>query len=344
MSRTKKGGVARRSFLKGSAATTAAFAFAPFVRRADAAHHKLTMGTNWKAQAEHGGYYQAVAAGIYKDYGLDVEIRPGGPQVNHSQLLAAGKIDFNMGSSCFTAFNFVMNNIPMVCVGSIFQKDPQILMAHPGQGIDSLGDMRGHKVLISKSARVQYWLWLKQAYGFTDEMIEPYTYNPGPFLADKSKIQQGYLTSEPFAIEREGGFEPIVFLLADHGYKTYSTTIETSSKLVAEDPDKVQRFVDATVIGWRDYLHGNNTAANDLIKQDNPDMADEQLEYSLSKMKEYGIVESGDALSLGIGAMSHERWKTFFDFAVKAGIYDAGLDYRKAYTLDFVNKGVGLKG
>jgi len=342
MSGTEKGKVGRRAFMAGAAATGAVFSFAPYVKRAVGQDKTYIMGTNWKAQAEHGGYYQAVAAGIYKDHGLDVEIRPGGPQVNHPQLLAAGKIDFNMGSSCFTALNFVMIDIPMLCVASVFQKDPQILMAHPGQGIETLDDVKGHKVLISKGARTQYWLWLKQAYGFTDDMIEPYTFNPGPFLADKSKVQQGYLTSEPFAIEREGGFVPKVFLLADAGYETYSTTIETSKKLVAENPDVVQRFVDATILGWVEYLHGDNFAANELIKKDNPDMGEEQIAFSIEKLKEYGIVESGDALKLGIGAMTDERWKSFFDFAVKAEVYPADMAYQNAYSLEFINKGVGL--
>jgi len=341
MSGSERRKVGRRAFMAGAAATGAAFSFAPFVKRAVGQNKTFIMGTNWKAQAEHGGYYQAVAAGIYKEYELDVEVRSGGPQVNHAQLLLAGKIDFNMGSNT-SALNFVANDIPYICIASIFQKDPQILMAHPGQGVDSLADMKGRKVLISNDARTGYWLWLKQAYGFTDDMIEPYTFNPAPFIADKTKVQQGYLTSEPLAIEREGGFVPRVFLLADNGYNAYSTTIECSKKLVTEDADVVQRFVDATIIGWVQYLHGDNHAANELIKKDNPDMTDEQLAYSTDKLKEFGIVESGDAQKLGVGAMTDERWKSFFDFTVKAGIHKPDLDYKQAYTLDFVNKGVGL--
>src|SRR5918994_243564 len=252
---------------------------------------EVTFGTNWKAQAEHGGFYQAVAGGIYEKYGLEVTVRPGGPQVNHAQLLAAGQIDFNMGGNVFGAFNYVLNDIPMVTVAATFQKDPQILMAHPDQGFKTLADLKGHPILISQDARTTFWEWLKAEYGFTDDMIRPYTFNPAPFLADKSVIQQGYLTSEPFGIEREGGFTPKVFLLADAGYDTYSTTIETSWRLVEEDPDLVQRFVDASIEGWYSYLYGDPSPANALIKHDNPDMTDEQIAYSVEKMKEYGIVE-----------------------------------------------------
>jgi NitT/TauT family transport system substrate-binding protein len=211
---------------------------------------QVTFGTNWKAQAEHGGFYQAVATGIYEKHGLEVTIRPGGPQVNHAQLLAAGQIDFNMGGNVFGAFNYVLNDIPMVTVAATFQKDPQILMAHPDQGFKTLADLKGHPILISQDARTTYWEWLKTQFGFTDDMVRPYTFNPAPFLADRSAIQQGYLTSEPFAVEREGGFVPQVFLLADAGYDTYSTTIETSWRLVEDNPDLVQRFIDGSIEGW----------------------------------------------------------------------------------------------
>jgi NitT/TauT family transport system substrate-binding protein len=304
---------------------------------------EVTFGTNWKAQAEHGGFYQAVATGIYERHGLDVTIRPGGPQVNHAQLLAAGQIDFNMGANVFGAFNYVQNDIPMVTVAATFQKDPQILMAHPDQGFDTLADLRGHPILISQDARTTYWEWLKAEYGFTDDMIRPYTFNPAPFLADPSAIQQGYLSSEPFAIEREGGFTPQVFLLADAGYDTYSTTIETSWQLVEDNPDLVQRFVDASIEGWYSYLYGDPAPANQLIRADNPDMTDEQIAYSIEKLKEYGIVDSREALDLGIGAMTDERWHNFFAFTADAGLFPKDLDLSRAYTLQFVNQKVGME-
>jgi NitT/TauT family transport system substrate-binding protein len=302
----------------------------------------VTFGTNWKAEPEHGGFYQAVATGIYAKYGLDVTIRPGGPQVNHAQLLAAGKIDFNMGGNVFEAFNYVQNDVPMVVVAATFQKDPQILMAHPDHGFETLADLKGHPILISQDARTTYWEWLKATYGFTDDQIRPYTFNPAPFLADPAAIQQGYLTSEPFAVEREGGFTPKVFLLADAGYDTYSTTIETSWKLVHDNPDLVQRFVSASIEGWYSYLYGDPAPANARIKADNPDMTDDQIAYSIAKLKEYGIADSREALELGIGAMTDQRWHDFFMFAADAGLYPKDLDLAKAYTLQFVNQKVGM--
>ncbi len=307
------------------------------------AQDQVTFGTNWKAEAEHGGFYQAVATGIYDKYGLEVTIRPGGPQVNHAQLLAAGKIDFNMGANVFEAFNYVQNDIPMVAIAAIFQKDPQILMAHPDQGLESLADLEGRPILISQDARTTLWEWLKVKYRYSDDQIRPYTFNPAPFLADPAAIQQGYVTSEPFAVEREGGFTPKVFLLADAGYDTYSTTIETSWQLVNENPDLVQRFVDASLEGWYSYLYGDPTPANELIKAHNPEMTDEQITYSIGKLKEYGIVNSREAEELGIGAMTDGRWQSFFQFAADAGLYPADLDLGKAYTLQFVNQKVGME-
>lgn len=300
---------------------------------------KITYGTNWFAQAEHGGFYQAVATGIYADYGLDVTIKMGGPQVNGTQLLMGGAVDFFMGYGA-GALNGVQEGIPKVTVASIFQKDPQILIAHPDQNVASLEDLQGKPIFISAAANTTYWPLLVAKYGFTEDMKRPYNFNAGPFLADKNSAQQGYLSSEPLKIEKEGGFEPTVFLLADYGYDPYSTTIETRQALVDSDPELVQRFVDASIKGWYSYLEGDPSPANALIKQDNPEMSDEQIAYGIEKIKEYGIVVSGDAETLGIGAMTEERWRSFYTTLVEAGVIDGSVDFTQAFTLAFVNKGV----
>lgn len=299
---------------------------------------KLTYGTNWYAQAEHGGFYQAVATGIYKEYGLDVTIKMGGPQVNGTQLLMGGAIDFFMGYAS-DAIKAVQEGIPKVTVAAIFQKDPQILMAHPETGAKSLEDLQGKATFISSAANTTFWPFLKAKYGFADEQKRPYNFNPGPFLADKDSVQQGYLSSEPLAIKKEGGFDPLVFLLADFGYNPYSTTIECKRELVEQNPDLVQRFVEASIKGWYSYLNDDPSAANALIKKDNPEMTDEQLQYGIEKMKEYGIVISGEAETQGIGAMTDERWKSFFETMASEGVFPQDVDYTKAYTLQFVNKG-----
>ncbi|MGI9503368.1 MAG: ABC transporter substrate-binding protein, partial [Geminicoccaceae bacterium] len=239
--------------------------------------------------------------------------------------------------------NNAENDIPTVMVAAIFQKEPQILMAHPDVGHDSLEDLVGKPILISNDARLTFWAWLKAAYGYTDEQIRPYTFNSAPFLADEQAIQQGYVTSEPFAIQREGGFEPVVHLLADNGYESYSTLIETTKALVEKDPELVQRFVDASIEGWYDYLYGDPSPANALIKADNPDMTDEQIAFSIETLKSYGIVDSGKSETLGIGAMTDRRWNDFLAFARGAGVYADDLDITGAYTLDFVNKKVGME-
>ena len=303
---------------------------------------KVTFGTNWKAQAEHGGYYQAVADGTYAKHGLDVTVRQGGPQVNHSQLLAAGKIDFNMGGNLFGQFNYTQANVPMVTIAAIFQKEPQVLLAHPDTGVKELADLDDKTFFISNDGRQTFWLWLKQVYGFTDDQVKPYTFNPAPFLADTNSVQQGYVTSEPFAIQQQGGFEPVVLMMADFGYDTYSTTIETSQKLVDENPDLVQRFVNATIEGWYNYLYGDNAKANELIKADNPEMTDEQIAFSIEALKKYGIVDSGDAWTMGIGAMTDARWESFFTKSVVWGVYPPDLPYKTGYTTKFVNQGHGL--
>jgi NitT/TauT family transport system substrate-binding protein len=304
---------------------------------------EVTFGTNWIAQGEHGGYYQAVADGTYETYGLKVTIVPGGPRASNRMLMTVGKLDFYMGGSMIQAFSAVEKDIPTIVVAAHFQKEPQVLLSHPGQGLDTFADLKkSNDILLSKDGVATFFQWMKVEYGFKDKQVKPYGFNPGPFIANKASVQQGYVTSEPLTIEKAAGFKPNVFLLADHGFSTYSTTVETRREVVEKNPDLVQRFVDASTIGWYHYLYGDNTKAKELIKRDNPEMTEELLAYSRAKMKEYGIVDSGDTASLGIGAMTDARMKDFFDKMVKAGLFKADLDYRKAYTLQFVNKGVGL--
>ncbi|HTV45613.1 MAG TPA: ABC transporter substrate-binding protein [Stellaceae bacterium] len=302
----------------------------------------VRFGTDWKAEAEHGGYYEAIATGIYRRYGIEVQLRQGGPQVNHAQLLAAGRLDFNIATNSFVPLNFVHQNIPMVAVAAIFQKDPSVLIAHPGEGDDSFAALKGKPIMIGSDTRVGSWLFLERKFGYTDAQIRPYAFSVAPFLANPKAIQQGYLSSEPFTIEQHG-VKPVVLLLADAGYSSYGSLIETSQQLARNDPDLVQRFVDASIEGWYQYLYGNPAPADLLIKRDNPEMTDALLSYGRAKLKEYGIVDSGDAKTSGIGAMTDARWRDFYDTMAQAGVYSKGMDYEKAYTLAFVDKKFGMK-
>jgi NitT/TauT family transport system substrate-binding protein len=319
-----------------------AAAFAGSVGHAQTTLDKVSFGTNWVAQGEHGGFFQAVADGTYRSYGLDVTIVPGGPNVNNRILLIAGKLDFFMAANTLMSFDAVANNVPVLAVAAIFQKDPQVLLTHPELKATKLEELKPLTLFVSKEGVSSYFQWLKSEYGFSEKNVRPYTFNPQPFLANPESAMQGYVTSEPFAIEQSAGFKPGVILLADNGFNSYSTLIETRSDMVDKKPDLVQRFVDASVIGWYHYIYGDNSAGNAMIKKLNPEMTDEMLAYSVSKMKEYGIVDSGDSLRNGVGAMSDERVASFFDKMVRAGVARPGIDFRKSYTLRFINKGVGL--
>jgi len=302
---------------------------------------KVVFGSNWLAQAEHGGFYQAAADGTYEACGLDVSILPGGPQVNNRALMLAGKIHFHMGGDLIQAFSSVEQGIPVVSVAAIFQKHPQVILAHPGKA-ESFEDLKDLTLLIGDNGFRSFYRWMKAEYGFTDEQRVPYTFNPAPFLADENKGMQGYLSSEPYVVEKEGGFVPEVFLIADAGYSTYATTIETMADTIANKPEVVECFVNGSIIGWYNYLYNDRSAADALIKADNPEMTDDKITYAVSKMLERGIVDSGDALEMGIGALTDAKAEDFFNKMVEAGVLSADIDFAKAYTSAFVNQGVGM--
>ena len=328
--------------VRAAACAVALLVLMPGVAAAQQRLDKVSFGTNWVAEAEHGGHYQALVDGTYRKYGLDVSIVPGGPNVNNRILLPVGKLDFFMSANTLQSFDAVAQNIPTLAVAAMFQKDPQVLMAHPDQGIERFEDLKKLTLFISKEGLASYFQWLKADFGFSEAQVKPYTSNPQPFLADKKSAMQGYVTSEPYAIETQAGFKPRVFLLADQGFNTYSTLIETRRDLVGQKPDLVQRFVDASIIGWYHYIYGDNSAGNAMIKKLNPEMTDELLAYSVGKMRDNGIVDSGDTLNLGIGAITDARMASFFDKMVRAGVVKPSVALDKAYTLQFVNKKVGV--
>jgi NitT/TauT family transport system substrate-binding protein len=303
----------------------------------------IRFATDWRAEAEHGGFYEALANGEYAKRGLDVKIIQGGPGVNVSQLLAAGSVDLGVGSNGFVVMNLVQEGVPVKAVAAVFQKDPQVLIAHPDTGVNLIADLKGHPILLGDASVTTFWVWLKAKYGFTDDQVRKYTFNNGPFLADKRAAQQGYVTSEPYTIEKQTGMKPKVFLLADNGYPGYATMIMAPDALIAKNPAAVKAFVEASAKGWQDFLNGDPTPAYTLIKKDNPEMTQDILDQAHAKLKSYAIVDGGDAQvtakgASGIGAMTDARWQTFFDMATAAGVYPKTLDYKKGYTLQFLAK------
>ena len=295
------------------------------------APQRVVFATDWLAQAEHGGFYQAVAEGTYAKYGLDVQIRMGGPQVNGLQLLAAGQLDVAMADA-LQVMSAIEQDVPVVAIAATFQKNPTVLIAHPGA--NRLEDLKGKPVAISAAANTTFWPWLRQKYGFTDSQKRPYGFSVQPFLADPKLSQQGFATSEPFSIEK-GGVRPAVFLLADFGYPPYSEALVVTRTTLAGRRETLERFLRASAEGWRSYL-ANPAPGNALIKQANPQMSDELIAYGVRKMSEYGIVASGDARKFGLLTMTDGRWQATIDFLRSVGLAKKGVDYQRAYTLDLV--------
>jgi len=296
----------------------------------------LRFATDWRAQAEHGGFYQALASGEYARRGLDVQIVQGGPGVNVPQLLAANAVDLGMGSNSFIVMNLAREGVPVKAVAAYMQKDPQVLIAHPDAGVEKIADLKGHPILLSDASVTAFWVWLKAKYGFTDDQVRKYAFNPAPFLADKRAAQQGYATSEPYTIEKQAGLKPKVFLLADEGYPGYATMVLATDSLIAKNPAAVKAFVEASAKGWQDYLTGDPKAADALIRKDNPEMTQDVLDQAREKMRSYRIVDGDEGLP--VGAMTDVRWKAFFDVAAAQRVYPKTLDYRRAYTLQFSPK------
>ncbi|HYC96521.1 ABC transporter substrate-binding protein [Brevundimonas sp.] len=330
----------RRALIAGAGALAATTALAACGRSEapvdDDGRVRLRFATDWRAQAEHGGFYQALASGAYGKRGLNVQIIQGGPSVNVPQLLASGAVELGMGSNSFIPMNLVAEGAPVKAVAAFFQKDPQVLIAHPDPSLNSIADLRGRPILLADASINAFWVWLKARYGFTDDQVRKYTFNLAPFLADERAVQQGYLTSEPYTIEKEAGFTPRVFLLADEGYPSYATMVLAPNAFARDNARALRSFIAASAEGWRDYIQGDGKAADALIRRDNPDMTQDVLDQARAKLKAHGIVDGGDAALYGLGAMTPERWQAFFEVTSQAGVYPTGLDWRQAFTTQYL--------
>ena len=293
----------------------------------------IKLSLDWVPQAEHGGFFQAIANGYYRDAGLEVEIVPGVPQVNTKTMLMSGQVDFNIGGSA-GALNYVKQDLPFTVVAAFFQKNPQILMSHPNQNIDGPSQFQGKTIFLSNFGRMSFWPFIKSKYNLSDDNLKNYNFNSQPFIEDQQSIQQGYLSSEPFAIKKIAGFEPVIHLLADHGYDAYANTIETAVSTIEDRPEIVRSFIEASRKGWVSFLHQDPSPAFKLIKELNPDMPNDKLVYARSMMISYNIVEIE---GVKIGSMSDQRWENFYTKSKNLGIYYQDISYKKAYTLEFSN-------
>ncbi|HEY3797663.1 MAG TPA: ABC transporter substrate-binding protein [Caulobacteraceae bacterium] len=290
----------------------------------------IRFATDWRAEAEHGGFYEALATGEYAKRGLDVRIIEGGPDVNVEQLIASGAVELGDGSNSFVMAKLVGVGAPIKAVAAFMQKDPQVLLAHPDVGINTIADMKGHPIMLSDESKTAWWPWMKAKYGFSDDQVRAYTFQNGPFIQAKDSVQEGYLTSEPYTISKQGGFTPKVFLLADQGYASYAAMVLAPDSLIAKNPAAIKAFVEASAIGWREYLHGDPKPADDLILKDNPDMTEDVLSQARDKMRQYGIVDGGDVSTLGYGAMTDQHWADFFKTVGAKG------NYQDAFSLQFL--------
>ena len=326
----------RRAVLAGGAALALSACGGSEPAVDDEGRIRIRFATDWRAQAEHGGFYQALAAGAYARRGLNVEIVQGGPSVNVPQLLASGAVELGMGSNSFIPMNLVAEGAPVKAVAAFFQKDPQVLIAHPDPALESIADLAGRPMLLATASRDAFWVWLKARYGFTDDQVRTYTFNSAPFLADVRAVQQGYLTSEPYTIAQEAGFEPRVFLLADEGYPSYAAMVLAPNAFARDNPAALRAFLAASAEGWRDYMQGDARAADALIRKDNPEMTQAVLDQARAKLREYAVVGGGDAALYGLGTMTEARWRAFYEVTSQAGIYPPGLNWRDAFTTQYL--------
>ena len=290
---------------------------------------------NWIPTPDHSGYYAAKIGGIYEKYGLDVEIRPGGPQVNVHQLLAAKQTDMIMGTT-MRAFNARHEGIPIVTVASWYQKDATTFMLHPDNKASNLADLKANQVMIPNISKVNYWPWMKAKFGFSDDQLKPYDFAYRSWALNPNAISQGYITSDKPNMAGVGVPNGRSMLLADHGWNQYINTVDVLEEMIEKKPEVIRAFLRATAEGWRQYLK-DPTATNAELTRLNPDLSRETAAYGYEVITTYRLLGVASADEGKIGTISDARLKAFAEEMVKAGAIPASDAYEKSYTLKFMD-------
>lgn len=262
---------------------------------------KVVLQTDWFPQAEHGGFYQALAKGFYREAGLDVEILSGGPGVAIKLAVAKGQADFGMNRSD-DIIMAVSQGMPLLIVGAVLQHDPEALLVHESSPVKSLADLNGRTVIAPPSMT---WIpYVQKKYGVKFDLTRT-NYSLAIFLADKNTIQQCIVTSEPYYAAQRGVRVRTV-ALADEGYDPYHTII-CRRELARTSPELVRAFLAASIRGWRDYLEGDPAPANELILKRNAEMSPGQIAFSREALITRKLVAGDGAKGEGIGRISTAR-------------------------------------
>jgi NitT/TauT family transport system substrate-binding protein len=234
----------------------------------------VTVQLDWVAEPEHGGLYQALAKGYFSDAGLDVTLVQGGPNAFVMQKLATGKADIGQSDSTNTILA-IAQGLPIVQVGAVFQNDPSVLMLHADNPVRRFEDLDGKTIM----ARPEWAFlpYLKNKYHISFSIV-PQNFSVANFVANPNFIQQGYYTAEPYYIVKGGAKYPRFLFAWDAGFDAY-TALVANRKWAEENPARVRAFMAAYIRGWRDYLEGDPSPANTLMKRANPNDTDDFLDF-----------------------------------------------------------------
>ncbi|HEX2099603.1 MAG TPA: ABC transporter substrate-binding protein [Candidatus Synoicihabitans sp.] len=261
----------------------------------------IRLQTDWYPQAEHGGFYQALAKGFYAEAGLDVTILPGGPGPRTPQKVIGGAADIAMYRSDDIIVH-AATGLPFVFLAAFMQHDPQAILVHDSSPVRTFADLDGKSVMaIPGSNWIQY---LQQRYDISFRLV-PLNWGIAQFLADKTFIQQCFITNEPYYVRQQGA-QPRTLLIAGSGYDPYRGLF-TTQRFWRENREAVRAFVAASLRGWEDFMTGDPTPAKKLIAARNEQMTDEFMDYSIAAMRDHELVHGDPARGERLGLITRER-------------------------------------
>jgi NitT/TauT family transport system substrate-binding protein len=294
----------------------------------------VTLALNWYPEAEHGGYYAALVHGYFKDAGLNVTIRPGGPGVPVIQDVATGRVEFGISNADQILVGRA-READVVAVFAALQTSPRCIMVHEASGIKQFADLKNLTLAINQNST--FGNYLQRKVSLDGCTIVPYPGNVSTFLLNLNFAQQAYVFSEPFTAKKEGG-DPHSLMAAEIGFNPYTSTLITESSMIKDKPDLVRDFTRAVQKGWEKYLT-DPAETNRFILAQTDQMNDEDLDILEFGAKELqALCLPGDSIeTVLLGNMTKERWQKMADQLVECEVVDkVSLNVDDAFTTKFL--------
>lgn len=297
---------------------------------------KVRAGLGWVFQGQFAGFMVAQSMGFYKDVGLDVQLIPGGPDVNGQALVVSGSAEFGMAGDFAQVMSAREQGIPVKGIFTVQEHQGGILICKKTTGITSWKDLTGKKIGVwegSGRTGVRYALNVAGV-GADNVTLLPQKFSMVEFYEDLFDCASATTPNELHVV-LDAGYAVSDLTLLDFdqlGFRIPGDTVFTTDKLISDHPDVVQAFVTGTLKGWMYAIQHPEEAAT-IVLQFAPDLEYRKQVLQIWEMAR--LMVSGSGATKGIGYLDQADLETLLKAALSAGTMSTSVDVTQSYTNEF---------